>query len=87
MLVLLLLMFYGIRNRATNRTHGKTRPQRVRSEFLSSMSHEIRTPLNGIIGLNYLVSTHVDDRGRLGQVKGWLEKSKKFVQPPSFAAQ
>lgn len=76
MLVLLLLMFYGIRTR--NKLHMADEAVRVRSEFLSSMSHEIRTPLNGIIGLNYLVSTHVDDRGRLGQVKGWLEKSKSL---------
>lgn len=75
-LVLMLLMFYGVRTR--NKLHMADEAVRVRSEFLSSMSHEIRTPLNGLIGLNYLISTHFEERGRLEQVRGWLEKSKSL---------
>lgn len=52
---------------------------KARSEFLSSMSHEIRTPLNGLIGLNYLISTHVGEPDRLAQIKVWLAKSKSLA--------
>ncbi len=48
---------------------------RSQGEFLSNMSHEIRTPLNGLIGLNHLMTTHIDDPQSRDQVKDWLSKS------------
>lgn len=60
-------------------THNKTvraiAQEKAQSEFLSNMSHEIRTPLNGIVGLNYLIMTNIDDEAKKPQVKEWLEKS------------
>lgn len=50
--------------------------QKSQSEFLSNMSHEIRTPLNGLIGLNHLVMTHIDQKGQEAQIKDWLQKSQ-----------
>lgn len=44
----------------------------VRARFLSTMSHELKTPLNGIIGLNYLMSSKLDDKEKL---KGYLRQS------------
>ncbi len=38
---------------------------KAKGQFLSTMSHEIRTPLNGLIGLNYLMSQKLDDKGRM----------------------
>lgn len=52
---------------------------KIRSEFLSNMSHEIRTPLTGIIGLNYLLSSHIEEQDRLPQLKLWLAKSKNLA--------
>ena len=48
---------------------GKWGTIKVRSEFLSNMSHEIRTPLNGMIGLNYLINTHLSDKNRMPQIR------------------
>ncbi len=49
--------------------------EKAQSEFLSNMSHEIRTPLNGLVGLNYLVMTSIDDPEKKDQIKEWLAKS------------
>lgn len=48
---------------------------KAQSDFLSNMSHEIRTPLNGLIGLNHLIATHIDNEGEVAQIKDWLRKS------------
>lgn len=77
-LVLTVLMLYGIFSR--NRLHMANESVRVRSEFLSSMSHEIRTPLNGLIGLNYLIASHVEERDRLPQIRDWLGKSRSLAE-------
>ncbi|MBD5538467.1 MAG: hybrid sensor histidine kinase/response regulator, partial [Desulfovibrio sp.] len=76
-LALTLLLLYGIASR--KKLHQAHESVRVRSEFLSSMSHEIRTPLNGIIGLNHLIATHVENPGRLSQVRDWLNKSRSLA--------
>ena len=76
-LALALLMLYGISSR--KKLHEAHESVRVRSEFLSSMSHEIRTPLNGIIGLNHLISSHVENPARLSQVRDWLNKSRSLA--------
>ena len=76
-LALTLLLLYGIASR--KKLHQAHESVRVRSEFLSSMSHEIRTPLNGIIGLNHLISAHVENPGRLSQVRDWLNKSRSLA--------
>ncbi|WP_165078810.1 MULTISPECIES: ATP-binding protein [unclassified Desulfovibrio] len=76
-LALTLLLLYGIASR--KKLHQAHESVRVRSEFLSSMSHEIRTPLNGIIGLNHLIAAHVENPGRLSQVRDWLNKSRSLA--------
>ncbi|MCI8581975.1 MAG: response regulator [Dorea sp.] len=67
--MLLVVMKYQIR---TIRTSEKARAQK---EFLSNMSHEIRTPLNGLIGINHLVQSHIDEDNQRPQIKEWLKKS------------
>ena len=52
-----------------------TERERSQKEFLSNMSHEIRTPLNGLIGMNYLMMSHIDDEGQKAQMEEWLKKS------------
>lgn len=49
----------------------------TKSNFLSSMSHEIRTPLNGIIGLNFLMRSNVDDRDKM---LTYLDQSQTTAQ-------
>ena len=77
-LLLTLFMLYGIFSR--NRLHMANESVRVRSEFLSNMSHEIRTPLNGLIGLNHLIASHVEERDRLPQIRDWLGKSRSLAE-------
>lgn len=48
---------------------------KAQGDFLSNMSHEIRTPLNGLIGLNHLMMSHIDDPEKSEQIKTWLVKS------------
>lgn len=71
------LAFYGLSNH--NKLFKANEAIKVRTEFLSNMSHEIRTPLNGLIGLNYLISTSIDNKTRIPQVKDWLNKSKSLA--------
>lgn len=52
-----------------------TAKAQAQKEFLANMSHEIRTPLNGLIGLNYLMMTHIDKENQVEQIKEWLRKS------------
>lgn len=68
--VMIMLMMVNQRKviRATERA-------RSQKEFLSNMSHEIRTPLNGLIGLNHLITAHIDDAGQKEQIREWLQKS------------
>ncbi len=49
---------------------------KARSEFLSNMSHEIRTPLNGVVGLLYLMQTHISEpKVDFAQMKDWIDKA------------
>lgn len=75
--ILMGLMLYGMSNH--NKLFKAREAVKVRSEFLSSMSHEIRTPLNGLIGLNHLISTHIEEQSRIQQIKDWLDKSKNLA--------
>ena len=61
--------------RTQNKTVQALAREKAQSEFLSNMSHEIRTPLNGLVGLNYLMITAIDDPSKKNQVKAWLSKS------------
>lgn len=54
--------------------------EKVQGEFLANMSHEIRTPLNGIVGLNYLMMSAVDDPVKHDQLKEWLGKSNSAAK-------
>lgn len=65
--VLLVLLIHARQKTVESLAVGK-----ARSEFLSSMSHEIRTPLNGLIGLNHLMTIHLD---RSDLLKDYLQKS------------
>lgn len=58
-----------------HRTTKALAQEKAQSEFLSNMSHEIRTPLNGLVGLNYLIMTSIDDPSKKEQIKEWLSKS------------
>lgn len=71
------LALYGLSNH--NKLFKAHEAVKVRTEFLSNMSHEIRTPLNGLIGLNYLISTSIDNKERIPQIKDWLHKSKSLA--------
>ena len=48
--------------------------------FLANMSHEIRTPLNGIVGLQYLMRHHLDDREKLEEYLTKAEVSASYLQ-------
>ena len=50
---------------------------KAKSEFLSNMSHEIRTPLNGLMGLNHLMTMHIDNKAKLAE---YLDKSGSTAQ-------
>ena len=50
---------------------------RAKSEFLSNMSHEIRTPLNTLMGLNHLMTIHIDDKEKLSE---YLETAGSTAQ-------
>lgn len=52
-----------------------TEKAKSQKEFLSNMSHEIRTPLNGLIGMNHLMLSYIDDDSQRPQIKEWLKKS------------
>lgn len=54
--------------------------EKVQSEFLANMSHEIRTPLNGIVGLNYLMMSSINDPDKHEQLKSWLSKSNSAAK-------
>ena len=77
LLVIILVSFLLILSLASvhTRTVRTVEKARAQSEFLSNMSHEIRTPLNGLIGLNHLIMTHIDDGDNIDQIKDWLQKS------------
>ena len=69
-LALMILMWFSLRSFLT--ASKAVAEAKARSEFLSTMSHEIRTPLNGIIGLNHLMQSNVDDKEKLDS---YLKKS------------
>lgn len=73
MAIVVVMLFAVMFNRS--RTIRAVERERSQKEFLSNMSHEIRTPLNGLIGLNHLISVHIDDDGHREQIKKWLQKS------------
>ena len=50
---------------------------KAKGEFLSAMSHEIRTPLNGLVGLNYMMTQHMNDSEKLSD---YLQQSASIVQ-------
>lgn len=76
-LLLAVILLYALRT--NHKLYKANEAIKVRSEFLSNMSHEIRTPLNGLIGLNYLITTHLENPKRMSQIKDWLQKSKSLA--------
>lgn len=59
-IILVLLLIHLYLRIAENKAD-----DRAQRRFLSTMSHEFRTPLNGLIGLNYLMSQHLDSEKNL----------------------
>lgn len=63
LLVALIAIFTAYRSViSVVRTEAASKAQNA---FLTNMSHEIRTPLNGIIGMNKLMSKHINDSDKL----------------------
>lgn len=73
LLICLLVFFYRVKILSVNK---QTKIQ-AKEEFLARMRHAIRTPLNGLIGLHYLMKSHIDDKQ---QVEDYLQKSEHSVQ-------
>lgn len=74
MLAVVIMLLIVMKSRIkTIRTTVKAKSQK---EFLSNMSHEIRTPLNGLIGINHLITLHIDDDSKKTQIKELLKKSQ-----------
>lgn len=69
---LIILLFHS-----RQRTLQSNALVQARSEFLSNMSHEIRTPLNGLIGLNHLMTIHIDSKELL---QNYLAKSSSTAK-------
>lgn len=54
--------------------------EQAKSSFLANMSHEIRTPLNGIVGLQYLMRTNLDNKEKLEAYLTKAEVSAQFLK-------
>ncbi len=59
--VLVLALMMALLYRFMRRSVVARAESDARAEFLSNMSHEIRTPLNGIIGIQHLMTRHLDE--------------------------
>lgn len=75
-LVLIIVLLYA-NMRITIRSVHDRADAKAKGEFLSTMSHEIRTPLNGLIGLNYMMSSNIDDKKKLSD---YLKQSSSVAQ-------
>lgn len=70
-----ILLYANVRIRLRS-VHDRA-DSKAKGEFLSAMSHEIRTPLNGLIGLNYMMNHHLDDKQRMSD---YLKQSSSVAQ-------
>lgn len=75
--VIVLIVMMSVLYRFMKRSVSARAESAARAEFLSNMSHEIRTPLNGIIGLNHLMESNLDDSEAM---KGYVSKLGKAAQ-------
>lgn len=75
--VIVLIVMMSVLYRFMKRSVSARAESAARAEFLSNMSHEIRTPLNGIIGLNHLMESNIDDSEAM---KGYVSKLGKAAQ-------
>lgn len=75
--VIVLIVMMSVLYRFMKRSVSARAESAARAEFLSNMSHEIRTPLNGIIGLNHLMESDLDDSEAM---KGYVSKLGKAAQ-------
>ena len=48
---------------------------RAKTEFLFNMSHDIRTPMNAILGFTNMAMNHIDDKDKLRDYLGKIQKS------------
>lgn len=76
--VVLLVMMFLI-YRFMKRTISANAESAARAEFLSNMSHEIRTPLNGIIGLNHLMASNLDDQKAMKEYVHKLGNAAQYL--------
>ncbi|MCQ2073072.1 MAG: response regulator [Bacteroidaceae bacterium] len=52
---------------------------RAKTTFLNNMSHDIRTPMNAIIGFTNLAAGHIDDRAKVADCLGKIDKSSNHL--------
>lgn len=76
-IVIVFLALVGLIFRQTVAAVKSKADVQAKSEFLANMSHEIRTPLNGLVGLNYLMKRHMENKKQLSE---YIEKSGDTTQ-------
>lgn len=74
--VLICILLYVNMRTGLRSVHDRA-DAKAKGDFLSAMSHEIRTPLNGLIGLNYMMSRHLDDKKKMSD---YLKQSSSVAQ-------
>lgn len=77
--VIVLIVMMALIFRFMKRTISANAESAARAEFLSNMSHEIRTPLNGIIGLNHLMASNLDNKEAMEGYVGKLGKAAQYL--------
>lgn len=52
---------------------------KAQNDFLTNMSHEIRTPLNAIMGMNKLMSNHLNDQDKLKECLKTAQDTSNYL--------
>lgn len=72
LIICFTMMFIMMRHRTEALRN--TAQAEAKSEFLASMSHKIRTPLSTLIGLLYLIRTHLREQ-EVSQIASWVRQA------------